>query len=676
MVLDTKESTVKDWTKTREFFFKDYKDYKDKDERGIVAEFIDYLKECSSKYNPNFIFSPYIALVQSSGYGKTRLLMETGRCLPLLYICNRAAQARGYPPRTEKATNFLLRENLDESELKARLETLWNYAVSNADELILNVMDQFNDITETKIWEDIHEMHETRRMVQSKKRKRDKSENVELVVLVIDEAASLAKDKAGSSDVSMLRQLRRAARSLVKDTSAKFMIVFIDTASSIRNFTPVAKWDRSMRPSDNESGEDLRRFHPFILRKSFDILKKPDGTNAGRPLLAQPNCNRIFVLRKIIGAMTVEEAPKEGLLAMILSRVGVTIYPQFKYSSTLVASHMATLLACSNDHSNILCMYVSEPTLADGAALGWTKEKYLTEYALPALDNVLREGAFGAGSAGEIVAQILMLHAFDKTEDEGTKGERGIKCVKLKGYLEQLIKAGDEVDSCISPNSCKNGTVSLNQFVLLEQTQELNEDLFELLYSRSAGGVFFAGQRGADLIVPYKIKDRSFGVILVQVKNWNVLRYDKNYPASATSKLKPGYVFESAEPYEGDFVRIYMSLGDFIEDAEFDELDQTTRSKDTHSLVFPPIRLIGLASPCLTPAVKGKLKMLLQTQLKLTEYMKESVQEKDILPWQKSTLNSAKDIWPFLNFSIPVTRNESGASGVDDVEMEDDDVEM
>ena len=44
--------------------------------------------------------APYTSLITSSMMGKTRLMKEMSRYIPLVYICARSATSTGYPPRT------------------------------------------------------------------------------------------------------------------------------------------------------------------------------------------------------------------------------------------------------------------------------------------------------------------------------------------------------------------------------------------------------------------------------------------------------------------------------------------------------------------------------------------------------------------------------------------------
>ena len=81
------------------------------DPNNVVNDFLSYVQRCAVSYRQfgSEFFAPYIALVQSSGSGKTRLLRECADLLPTLYVCFRTGS--GYPPYTTNAIASLF-ENL------------------------------------------------------------------------------------------------------------------------------------------------------------------------------------------------------------------------------------------------------------------------------------------------------------------------------------------------------------------------------------------------------------------------------------------------------------------------------------------------------------------------------------------------------------------------------------
>jgi hypothetical protein len=74
-----------------------------KDPWNGVDHFVSYVNNCCVEYRTRPIyFAPYIALVQCSGSGKSRMLLECSKKLRMLYVCFRAG-ATGYHPRTRRA---------------------------------------------------------------------------------------------------------------------------------------------------------------------------------------------------------------------------------------------------------------------------------------------------------------------------------------------------------------------------------------------------------------------------------------------------------------------------------------------------------------------------------------------------------------------------------------------
>ena len=79
------------------------------DRSGMVQRFTMYVCECLATFqrSPDSYFAPYISLVQSSGYGKSRLLRETAKQVVTLYVCLRTAPSTGFPRRRVKAEHAL-----------------------------------------------------------------------------------------------------------------------------------------------------------------------------------------------------------------------------------------------------------------------------------------------------------------------------------------------------------------------------------------------------------------------------------------------------------------------------------------------------------------------------------------------------------------------------------------
>jgi len=75
---------------------------------GAVKSFAEYLVNCSHSFCAKLehFMSPYISIVQSSIYGKARLVREIAQYhYRTLYVCLRSKNSSGYPYRTEGAFN-------------------------------------------------------------------------------------------------------------------------------------------------------------------------------------------------------------------------------------------------------------------------------------------------------------------------------------------------------------------------------------------------------------------------------------------------------------------------------------------------------------------------------------------------------------------------------------------
>ena len=88
----------------------------------IFKMHINYSFGCYRKGNQ--LYSPYFALCQSSGTGKTRLVLELARSMDaievpeyrVIYICLRDLLASGSPARTKTISDFILAETVCESK--------------------------------------------------------------------------------------------------------------------------------------------------------------------------------------------------------------------------------------------------------------------------------------------------------------------------------------------------------------------------------------------------------------------------------------------------------------------------------------------------------------------------------------------------------------------------------
>ena len=235
-----------------------------RDPKCVVQDFVDYILKCSAAFqeaNSEYM-APYIALVQSSGFGKSRLLRQTARSLRVMYVCLRTS-GNGYPLRTNRAIAALFDRlpvtgiEMYVTELVDRLELCLKSALCNLpkpgqddrddeslfpSERLADTVWNFNSAFYTDL-------------------------EGETVVLVFDEARALLETELFEA-VSQFRLVRRAIADYCETRGKnKLFVVFEDTCQRIQNFAPSLSRDQSLRQRVlEEKAGNL--FHPYILRST------------------------------------------------------------------------------------------------------------------------------------------------------------------------------------------------------------------------------------------------------------------------------------------------------------------------------------------------------------------------------------------------------------------------
>ncbi|KZT20204.1 hypothetical protein NEOLEDRAFT_1182730 [Neolentinus lepideus HHB14362 ss-1] len=83
---------------------------------NAVDNFVEALKAYDKMYRPEEHYGRSIAIVQSSGTGKSRLMKEVGTKFPAIVVCfrNSDTPTEGWPPRDKPVQDFLLDEKQEE----------------------------------------------------------------------------------------------------------------------------------------------------------------------------------------------------------------------------------------------------------------------------------------------------------------------------------------------------------------------------------------------------------------------------------------------------------------------------------------------------------------------------------------------------------------------------------
>jgi hypothetical protein len=86
--------------------------------------FLSAIKEQLNKAANEKGYYNYLPIIQSSGYGKTRAILQLITAQPLIYVCLRQADSTGYPPMTPKSSEMLSEienaESIDDAQKRAQ----------------------------------------------------------------------------------------------------------------------------------------------------------------------------------------------------------------------------------------------------------------------------------------------------------------------------------------------------------------------------------------------------------------------------------------------------------------------------------------------------------------------------------------------------------------------------
>ncbi|CAG8851697.1 29892_t:CDS:1, partial [Racocetra persica] len=86
------------------------------DPSNLSERFIQFIDKCLDDYETiKGYYAPYTTLVQASGTGKSKLLINVAEKIITVYCCLRDSKSSGYPSRSDIA-NILVRDFMNEQE--------------------------------------------------------------------------------------------------------------------------------------------------------------------------------------------------------------------------------------------------------------------------------------------------------------------------------------------------------------------------------------------------------------------------------------------------------------------------------------------------------------------------------------------------------------------------------
>ena len=212
--------------------------------------------------NTEYLYSPYTAIINSSGHGKTRLIKEidlsTLNNLLVIYICTRPSLSSGYPSMTKGFINFLDEVKLDKSNgslkfclflsicISERIKQLRSNSESseipwedNQESIVvesIKIYKDFKDLEKDQLESRIEEIITKNPLFKTK----------EYVFLFVFDEASNLLDMSAEETRNSFRFIRSALHDYYIFCKSIYAI-FMDTYSSVSNFLPVTTLDPSYR---------------------------------------------------------------------------------------------------------------------------------------------------------------------------------------------------------------------------------------------------------------------------------------------------------------------------------------------------------------------------------------------------------------------------------------------
>ncbi|CAG8581227.1 2610_t:CDS:2 [Funneliformis mosseae] len=240
----------------------------------------------------------------------------------------------------------------------------------------------------------------------------------------------------------------------------------LERTSITNDETYFHKWKNQQFPSPEIKDTYSARMHEYFLFPAYldvhtiDVLSRiaPPGNfydpqralYLGIPLwgsLAQAGVDLTNVLhlasQKIRNFNKKQEKDNLANLAYMSCSFTLEVCPQMAKVEMLIVSHMATTIGVSDDHTDLLCTYPSDPILTSGALKGIIEVGF--EDCLDTLLEQFSRGVVEAGEKGELVSRILFLEAYIRTvKINQTPPFTYLEKVPLLLFLKVLCKGIDE----------------------------------------------------------------------------------------------------------------------------------------------------------------------------------------------------------------------------------------
>eukprot|EP00743_Colponemidia_sp_Colp-15_P006055 GILK01006508.1.p1 GENE.GILK01006508.1~~GILK01006508.1.p1 ORF type:complete len:637 (-),score=63.33 GILK01006508.1:158-2068(-) len=586
--------------------------YQDADD--LVTLFDAHVKMCFGLHDDHF---RYTTIVQSSGYGKSRLVKEYAKQAYTIQVCLREQfDMTGYPVRWDPVATYLTNAS------KRRFEVFFMLCVEALHEYIAEPSRNGN-------YEQFEPFYRTFLENAIKQKRTADMEQItsNMIVPIAQQPLLICFDepyvwiKPGAVDEpgipSIFQNFRHATAIL---TAKAVLCVLTDTMAKIANFTPSAYLGFSARGilpqshlmppfyfvwTSNLSVEDELAALPVMGEENKQLLRL---FSRGRPLWksflpmthGNPELMVKFAATKLKGgAATLGNA--EVHLAWLACRYCLHLVPQSSFCDALLAGHMATCLWISSERDAVLVSYASEPVLPEASAWELSSVDNASA-ALQTLTSALMNGLVEASYRGELVARILLL-PFTTLQTTYFSQAFTLHC-----YLSSLLGSKTVKNILKLPAAVLAATLQVTHFVPIDYEISCPEEL-QALYDCRAAAICKRNQQGDDLVIPFKMAQDNgspeavYSAIKIQCKNWasdlhfdNVTVQGLRHLSGATRQQQWRYTFSEwaddvpVPPY----ITLYMHLGSskcgvydsYSEIHKLQQHEESVKDADTRKLLM------------------------------------------------------------------------------------------
>ncbi|KAG9294936.1 hypothetical protein G9A89_003969 [Geosiphon pyriformis] len=609
------------------------------DPYGVAKAFCQHVDKNMTEWDPTEYDSPYCDLIQASGFGKSRLMVEIGKILPISYVCLRREDSGGSPrcpiadiltgqrklndgtgrdadmvkvyvayfcaifERIQFFFHEMIAEGLAERWIQKQISkkssiVFWFAVEAKMREIIVqlpslnanaNGPTYFTELkmVVSKYWKSTRTCLERPWII-------DSYEVKSRFLFVFDEARILNEENGQTW--SNFECLRYAMGTLpVNGEGGGVFCVFLDTTSKIHNLSSfrLQKKGRKLFPPfteiafvDLSATDSPQTLAESALPQHFFKFGRPLWTALHRSDRLAPAAVISFARSKLIGGMDYngwldkkngERINDLECLAILGPRLCLDIVPQSELASTLTLSYMRPCFYINDARTTIMTGCVSEATLAEASAqiTGESEGVGLVRVLNP-LINMMKEGLIERGYQGEVVARLILLHAWDRacgalqSLNSVESSNWFSRPMPLVHYLRYLLKYNVycdvicKMDEDDIKKKLLKAYIRFNHFIAITYTPPPEHILAAL--KRGTAFVCKRNQQGTDLIIPLVmdigIHDLmtldNISYVLVSVKNYQKSK-DINYFNNATSINYPSNVGIEQLPTL-PFLSLYMQF--------------------------------------------------------------------------------------------------------------------